>query len=798
MKQQFDVTNMSCAACAAHVERAVKKVAGVESVSVNLLTNSMVVEGEAAFLAIITAVVAAGYGASLKGADSATNAKKEKETVKDTELRRLLLRLLFSVLFLLPLMYISMGYAMLGWPLSAFLVENPIIHSLLQALLAAVIMVLNHKFYVNGLRALFRRAPNMDTLVAIGSLASFVYGYFESAAMILTLITVGKTLEAYSKGKTTSAISSLMALRPKTITLLRGGVEETLPLSEAVVGDVFVVRPGEYIPVDGEVLFGSSAVDEAALTGESLPVEKTVGAKVFAGCINQSGHLTCRAERVGEETTLSQIIRMVSDAAATKAPIAKLADKVSAVFVPAVLLIALCTFCIWMAVGQSVGFALSCGVCVLVISCPCALGLATPVAIMVGNGVGAKQGVLFKTAEALEETGKAAVVVLDKTGTLTQGAPVVTDILPAKGVSKEDHLSLALSLERKSEHPLARAIVSYAENLGISLKEVDDFSALTGLGVKGTYEKEVAFGGSLSFAKEEMHIASNFEAQAKSLAGEGKTPLFFGRAEALFGCIAVADVPRAEAKAAVEKFKALGLDVVLLTGDNDATARYVAAKVGIEEVISQVLPNEKAAAIERLLQRGKVLMVGDGINDAPALTKADVGIAMGAGTDIAMDAANVVLVQNDLFAVAKAITLSRRVLRTIKQNLFWAFFYNIIGIPLAAGAYYAAFQITLQPMFGAAAMSLSSVCVVCNALRLNKKEKEKETTSMTKTMKINGMMCGHCENHVKKALEALDAVASAEVSHTAGTAIVTLQAEISDEVLKKAVEDADYEVVEIA
>ncbi len=573
MKQQFDVTNMSCAACAAHVERAVKKVAGVENVSVNLLTNSMVVEGEADFLAIISAVVAAGYGASLKGADSATNAKKEKETVKDTELRRLLLRLLFSVLFLLPLMYISMGYAMFGWPLSAFLVENPIIHSLLQALLAAVIMVLNHKFYVNGLRALFRRAPNMDTLVAMGSLASFVYGYFESAAMILTLITVGKTLEAYSKGKTTGAISSLMALRPKTITLLRGGVEETLSLSEAVVGDVFVVRPGEYIPVDGEVLFGSSAVDEAALTGESLPVEKTVGAKVFAGCINQSGHLTCRAERVGEETTLSQIIRMVSDAAATKAPIAKLADKVSAVFVPAVLLIALCTFIIWMAVGQSVGFALSCGVCVLVISCPCALGLATPVAIMVGNGVGAKQGVLFKTAEALEETGKAAVVVLDKTGTLTQGAPVVTDILPAKGVSKEELLSLAVSLEVKSEHPLARAIVSYAENLGILAKEVDDFSALTGLGVKGTYEKEVAFGGSLSFAKEEMHIASNFDAQAAALAGEGKTPLYIGRADALFGCIAVADVPRPEAKAAVEKLKSLGLNVVLLTGDTDATAR---------------------------------------------------------------------------------------------------------------------------------------------------------------------------------------------------------------------------------
>ena len=836
--EQYTVTGMSCAACSARVEKAVSGVEGVSSCSVNLLTNSMGVEGSASPEAIIAAVEAAGYGASRKGAAKASSPAAEEDALRDRDTPVLKRRLLSSLGFLLVLMYISMGHTMWGFPLPAFLDGNPVALGLMELLLAAIVMLINKKFFTSGLRGLLHGAPNMDTLVALGSGVSFAYStvalfamtaavqrgdaagahallhdlYFESAAMILTLITVGKMLEARSKGKTTDALKSLMRLAPQTACVERGGKEESVPIDEVLRGDVFLVRPGESIPVDGVVLSGVSSVNEAALTGESIPVDKAAGDRVSAATVNQSGFLRCEAERVGEDTTLSKIIKMVGDAAATKAPIAKLADRVSGVFVPAVIAVALVTFAIWLLLGKAFGYALSRAIAVLVISCPCALGLATPVAIMVGNGVGAKNGILFKTAVSLEEAGKAQIVVLDKTGTVTNGEPVVTDLLPAEGVSEEELLAAALSLEKKSEHPLARAVTAYAAERGTEGREVEDFSALPGNGLRARLDGEELLGGSLAYISSLTAIPPELRERADALSEKGKTPLLFAKGGDLLGVIAVADTVKADAAEAVRELKGMGIHVVMLTGDNARTAAAIGAQVGADEVISGVLPDGKESVIRSLQQRGRVAMVGDGINDAPALTRADIGIAIGAGADVAIDAADVVLMKSRVRDIPAAIRLSRATLTNIKENLFWAFFYNVVCIPLAAGAY-ARFGLTLSPMIGAAAMSLSSFCVVSNALRLNLKniydptgdkaikktlgQSDKEETPMTKTMKIEGMMCPHCEARVKKTLEALEAVSSAEVSHVSGSAVVTLAAPVEDEVLKKAVEAQGYDVLGI-
>jgi len=826
--EQYNVTGMSCAACSARVEKAVSAVPGVTACSVSLLTNSMGVEGTASAQEIIAAVQAAGYGASQKGAAAAAPAEDPLEDKETPVLKR---RLFTSLGFLLVLMYVSMGHAMWGWPLPAFFEGNPVAVGLTQLLLAAIVMLINQKFFRSGFKALWNKAPNMDTLVALGSAASFVYSayalfamtaagadaahwlhefYFESAAMILTLITVGKLLEARSKGKTTDALRSLMKLAPKTATLLREGAEVTVPIEEVRRGDVFVVRPGENIPVDGVVVEGSSAVNEAALTGESIPVDKTVGDAVSAATTNRSGFLRCEATRVGEDTTLAQIIRMVSDAAATKAPIAKVADRVSGVFVPAVITIAVVTLIVWLSLGREAGFALARAISVLVISCPCALGLATPVAIMVGSGVGAKSGILFKTAVSLEETGKVATVALDKTGTITCGEPRVTDVLPADGLTAEGLLKLAYALERRSEHPLAAAIIRRAEELDLEAVEVTDFQALPGNGLKALMGDAVLCGGNLNLIRQHAEVPADLQVTADRLAEEGKTPLYFCAEGRLAGIIAVADVIRTDSPQAIHELQNMGIRVVMLTGDNERTARAIGRQAGVDEVIAGVLPGGKEQIIRSLQKKGKVAMVGDGINDAPALTRADIGIAIGAGADVAVDAADVVLMHSRLSDVPAAIRLSRAALRNIHQNLFWAFFYNSIGIPLAAGAF-VGFGLTLNPMFGAAAMSLSSFCVVSNALRLNlisihdpkhdKKRREKparkEKKPMTKTMHITGMMCPHCEARVKKILEALPGVASAEVSHTAGTAVVTLSAPVENDVLKNAVEEQDYPVTGI-
>ena len=836
--EQYTVTGMSCAACSARVEKAVSGVEGVSSCSVNLLTNSMGVEGSASPEAIIAAVEAAGYGAARKGAARADSPAAEEDALRDRETPVLKRRLLSSLGFLLVLMYISMGHTMWGFPLPVFLDGNPVALGLMELLLAAIVMLINKKFFTSGFRGLLHGAPNMDTLVALGSGVSFAYStvalfamtaavqrgdaagahallhdlYFESAAMILTLITVGKMLEARSKGKTTDALKSLMRLAPQTACVERGGKEESVPIDEVLRGDVFLVRPGESIPVDGVVLSGVSSVNEAALTGESIPVDKTAGDRVSAATVNQSGFLRCEAERVGEDTTLSKIIKMVGDAAATKAPIAKLADRVSGVFVPAVIAVALVTFAIWLLLGKAFGYALSRAIAVLVISCPCALGLATPVAIMVGNGVGAKNGILFKTAVSLEEAGKAQIVVLDKTGTVTNGEPVVTDLLPAEGVSEEELLAAALSLEKKSEHPLARAVTAYAAERGTDGREVEDFSALPGNGLRARLDGEELLGGSLAYISSLTAIPPELRERADALSEKGKTPLLFAKGGDLLGVIAVADTVKADAAEAVRELKGMGIHVVMLTGDNARTAAAIGAQVGADEVISGVLPDGKESVIRSLQQRGRVAMVGDGINDAPALTRADIGIAIGAGADVAIDAADVVLMKSRVRDIPAAIRLSRATLTNIKENLFWAFFYNVVCIPLAAGAY-ARFGLTLSPMIGAAAMSLSSFCVVSNALRLNLKniydptgdkaikktlgQSDKEETPMTKTMKIEGMMCPHCEARVKKTLEALEAVSSAEVSHVSGSAVVTLAAPVEDEVLKKAVEAQGYDVLGI-
>ena len=836
--EQYTVTGMSCAACSARVEKAVSGVEGVSSCSVNLLTNSMGVEGSASPEAIIAAVEAAGYGAARKGAARADSPAAEEDALRDRETPVLKRRLLSSLGFLLVLMYISMGHTMWGFPLPVFLDGNPVALGLMELLLAAIVMLINKKFFTSGFRGLLHGAPNMDTLVALGSGVSFAYStvalfamtaavqrgdaagahallhdlYFESAAMILTLITVGKMLEARSKGKTTDALKSLMRLAPQTACVERGGKEVSVPIDEVVRGDVFLVRPGESIPVDGVVLSGVSSVNEAALTGESIPVDKAAGDRVSAATVNQSGFLRCEAERVGEDTTLSKIIKMVGDAAATKAPIAKLADRVSGVFVPAVIAVALVTFAIWLLLGKAFGYALSRAIAVLVISCPCALGLATPVAIMVGNGVGAKNGILFKTAVSLEEAGKAQIVVLDKTGTVTNGEPVVTDLLPAEGVSEEELLAAALSLEKKSEHPLARAVTAYAAERGTEGREVEDFSALPGNGLRARLDGEELLGGSLAYISSLTAIPPELRERADALSEKGKTPLLFAKGGDLLGVIAVADTVKADAAEAVRELKGMGIHVVMLTGDNARTAAAIGAQVGADEVISGVLPDGKESVIRSLQQRGRVAMVGDGINDAPALTRADIGIAIGAGADVAIDAADVVLMKSRVRDIPAAIRLSRATLTNIKENLFWAFFYNVVCIPLAAGAY-ARFGLTLSPMIGAAAMSLSSFCVVSNALRLNLKniydptgdkaikktlgQSDKEETPMTKTMKIEGMMCPHCEARVKKTLEALEAVSSAEVSHVSGSAVVTLAAPVEDEVLKKAVEAQGYDVLGI-
>ena len=835
--EQYTVTGMSCAACSARVEKAVSAVPGVTSCSVSLLTNSMGVEGTASAEAVVSAVQAAGYGASLKGASSAPTAAAQEDTLADRETPALKHRLIASLGFLLALMYVSMGHMMWGWPLPACLADNHVAMGLLQMLLTIAVMVINQKFFINGFRSLLHGAPNMDTLVALGAAASFGYStyalfamtgaqvrgdaaavmrymhefYFESAAMILALITVGKMLEARSKGKTTDALRSLMKLAPQTATLVRGGQELAVPIAQVQRGDVFVVRPGESIPVDGVVLEGESAVNESALTGESIPVDKAVGDSVSAATTNQSGFLRCEATRVGEDTTLSQIIKMVSDAAATKAPIAKVADRVSGVFVPTVIALAILTTAVWLLCGQSIGFALARGISVLVISCPCALGLATPVAIMVGNGLGAKNGILFKTAVSLEETGKTEIVALDKTGTITQGEPRVTDVLPAKGMTQGALLSLAAALEQRSEHPLARAVMMRAEEDGLTAAPVGDFRALPGNGLTATLSGETLLGGSLSFVSSQVDVPRSIRQKAEALAEEGKTPLFFAQAGRLAGVIAVADVIKADSHAAIAALRNMGIRVVMLTGDNEKTARAIGRLAGVDEVIAGVLPEGKESVIRRLQAQGKVAMVGDGINDAPALTRADIGVAIGAGTDVAIDAADVVLMKSRLSDVPAAIRLSRATLRNIHENLFWAFFYNVIGIPLAAGVWIPLFGWTLNPMFGAAAMSLSSFCVVSNALRLNlfklhdagkdkkinRHSKHKEETTMVKTMKIEGMMCGHCEAAVKKALEAIDSVASAEVSHTDGTAVVTLSKPVENAVLRKAVEDKDYTVTDI-
>ena len=835
--EQYTVTGMSCAACSARVEKAVSAVPGVTSCSVSLLTNSMGVEGTASAEAVVSAVQAAGYGASLKGAPSAPTAAAQENALADRETPALKRRLIASLGFLLALMYVSMGHMMWGWPLPACLADNHVAMGLLQMLLTIAVMVINQKFFINGFRSLLHGAPNMDTLVALGAAASFGYStyalfamtgaqvrgdaaavmqymhefYFESAAMILALITVGKMLEARSKGKTTDALRSLMKLAPQTATLVRGGQELAVPIAQVRRGDVFVVRPGESIPVDGVVLEGESAVNESALTGESIPVDKAVGDSVSAATTNQSGFLRCEATRVGEDTTLSQIIRMVSDAAATKAPIAKVADRVSGVFVPTVIALAILTTAVWLLCGQSIGFALARGISVLVISCPCALGLATPVAIMVGNGLGAKNGILFKTAVSLEETGKTEIVALDKTGTITQGEPRVTDVLPAEGMTQGALLSLAAALEQRSEHPLARAVMMRAEEDGLTAAPVGDFRALPGNGLTATLSGETLLGGSLSFVSSQVDVPRSIRQKAEALAEEGKTPLLFAQAGRLAGVIAVADVIKADSPAAIAALRNMGIRVVMLTGDNEKTARAIGRLAGVDEVIAGVLPEGKESVIRRLQAQGKVAMVGDGINDAPALTRADIGVAIGAGTDVAIDAADVVLMKSRLSDVPAAIRLSRATLRNIHENLFWAFFYNVIGIPLAAGVWIPLFGWTLNPMFGAAAMSLSSFCVVSNALRLNlfklhdagkdkkinRHSKHKEETTMVKTMKIEGMMCGHCEAAVKKALEAIDGVASAEVSHTDGTAVVTLSKPVENAALRKAVEDKDYTVTDI-
>ena len=835
--EQYTVTGMSCAACSARVEKAVSAVPGVTSCSVSLLTNSMGVEGSATPDAVISAVQAAGYGASLKGAaQSVPSIAEQEDALADHETPVLKRRLIASLGFLIVLMYFSMGHMMWGWPLPSFFDGNHVAMGLIQMLLTIAVMVINQKFFINGFKSLFHGAPNMDTLVALGATASFGYStyalfamtgaqvrgdaaavmsymhefYFESAAMILALITVGKMLEARSKGKTTDALKSLMKLAPQTATLLRNGQEVTVPIAQVKRGDVFVVRPGENIPVDGVILEGESAVNESALTGESIPVDKAVGDSVSAATTNQSGFLRCEATRVGEDTTLSQIIKMVSDAAATKAPIAKVADRVSGVFVPTVITIAVITTAVWLLCGKPIGFALARGISVLVISCPCALGLATPVAIMVGNGLGAKNGILFKTAVSLEETGKTEIVALDKTGTITKGEPRVTDVLPADGLTESALLALAAALEQRSEHPLARAVMLRAEEDKLSVSEVSDFRALPGNGLTATLNDEELLGGSLSFISTKADVPQALRDKAEALAEEGKTPLLFARGGKLAGVIAVADVIKEDSPAAIAALRNMGIHVVMLTGDNEKTARAIGRQAGVDEVIAGVLPEGKESVIRRLQKQGKVAMVGDGINDAPALTRADIGIAIGAGTDVAIDAADVVLMKSQLSDVPAAIRLSRATLRNIHENLFWAFFYNVIGIPLAAGVWIPIFGWTLNPMFGAAAMSLSSFCVVSNALRLNlfqlhdagkdkkiKKKHHKEETTMEKTMKIEGMMCGHCEAAVKKALEAVDGVASAEVSHTSGTAVVTLSKPVDSAVLKKAVEDKDYKVTSI-
>ncbi len=846
--EQYTVTGMSCAACSARVEKAVSKVPGVTSCSVSLLTNSMGVEGSASAEAVIAAVEQAGYGAQKKGAAGGSPAgagssgagssmAAAEDALKDRDTPVLKRRLFTSIGFLAVLMYVSMGHMMWNWPLPGFFEGNHVAVGLLQLILTVIIMVINQKFFISGFRGLIHRAPNMDTLVALGSGASFVYStyalfamtgaqakgdmagvmsymhefYFESAAMILTLITVGKMLEARSKGKTTDALKSLMKLAPKTAVIVKDGVETEVSIDQVQKGDIFIVRPGENIPVDGIVIEGSSAVNESALTGESIPVDKAEGDKVSAATMNQSGFIRCQATRVGEDTTLSQIIQMVSDAAATKAPIAKVADKVSGVFVPVVISIAAVTILVWLAAGQTVGFALARGISVLVISCPCALGLATPVAIMVGNGIGAKNGIMFKTAVSLEETGKMEIVALDKTGTITSGQPKVTDVIPAEGIGEEELLTAAYALEKKSEHPLARAILQMAEERGLEAKEVSDFQALPGNGLTGLLDGQVLRGGNRTFISSRSQIPDAVRSQAERLAEDGKTPLYFSREDQLIGVIAVADVIKEDSPQAVKELQNMGIHVVMLTGDNEKTARAIGRQAGVDEVIAGVLPDGKESVIRTLKAKGKVAMVGDGINDAPALTRADIGIAIGAGTDIAIDAADVVLMKSRLSDVPAAIRMSRATLTNIHENLFWAFFYNAVGIPLAAGLWYPIFGWKLNPMFGAAAMSLSSFCVVTNALRLNwfnmhdtkkdkklkQSKKKKENKTMTKTMKIEGMMCGHCEARVKKCLEALPEVSEAAVSHEAGTAVVTLSAELADDVLKKTVEDQDYKVISI-
>ncbi len=840
--KQYTVTGMSCAACSARVEKAVSKVPGVTSCSVSLLTNSMGVDGDVSEQAVISAVEAAGYGAAPKGQGISEGAQNmyssQEEALADHETPVLKRRLWWSVGFLAVLMYISMGHMMWGWPLPHFFDNNHVAMGLAQMLLTIIIMVINQKFFISGFNSLFHGAPNMDTLVAMGSAAAFVYStyalfamtgaqvngdmaavmsymhefYFESTAMILTLITVGKMLEARSKGRTTDALKGLMKLAPKTATIIKDGAEKVVPVEAVAKDDIFVVRPGENIPVDGVVVEGSSAVNESALTGESIPVDKAEGDNVSAATINRSGFIKCRATRVGEDTTLSQIIQMVSDAAATKAPIAKVADKVSGVFVPAVITIAVITIIAWLIAGQSFGFALARGISVLVISCPCALGLATPVAIMVGNGMGARNGILFKTAVSLEETGRIQVVALDKTGTITRGEPEVTDIIPAEGYTENELLGKALALEVKSEHPLAGAIVRRGSENDITPDEVTEFAALPGNGLKARLAGSVITGGSLSYISNLVNVPEDMKKQADSLAGLGRTPLLFAEDDRLIGIIAVADVIKEDSPGAVEELKNMGINVVMLTGDNERTARAIGAQAGVDEVIAGVLPDGKESVIRSLKKRGRVAMVGDGINDAPALTRADIGIAIGAGTDIAMDAADIVLMKSSLADVPAAVRLSRATLTNIHENLFWAFFYNVIGIPLAAGVWIPLFHWQLNPMFGAAAMSLSSFCVVSNALRLNlfdmhnaKKDKKikvknnmkKENNSMEKTMNIEGMMCGHCEATVKKALEAVDGVSEAVVSHENGTAAVKLEKPVDDSILRKAVEDHDYKVTGI-
>ena len=842
---QYIVTGMSCAACSARVEKAVSKVPGVTSCSVSLLTNSMGVEGTATEQEIIKAVADAGYGASKQGEGAAKAQPAQdlagEDMLKDRETPVLKRRLIASVGFLIVLMYFSMGHMMWGWPVPGFMKDNHVMMGLLQMLLTTIVMVINQKCFISGFKGLIHRAPNMDTLVALGSGASFVYStyalfamtdaqmhgdmdavmsymhdfYFESAAMILALITVGKMLEARSKGKTTDALKGLMKLAPKTAVVIRGEKEVQVSIEQVQKGDCFVVKPGENIPVDGEVIEGNSAVNESALTGESIPVDKAVGDKVSAATVNQSGYLKCRATRVGEDTTLSQIIQMVSDAAATKAPIAKIADRVSGVFVPMVITIAVLTIIVWLIAGQSIGFALSRGIAVLVISCPCALGLATPVAIMVGNGMGARNGIMFKTAVSLEETGKMQIVALDKTGTITSGEPKVTDIIPAAGVTEAVLLKYAYALENKSEHPLARAIIEKAKEENAGIEEVTGFQALPGNGLTAILDGHTLYGGNHTFISSKVSVDGDIQKKAEKLAEAGKTPLFFGNEDRLLGVIAVADVIKEDSPQAIKELQNMGIHVVMLTGDNERTAKAIGQQAGVDEVIAGVLPEGKEQVIRKLKEKGKVAMVGDGINDAPALTRADMGIAIGAGTDVAIDAADVVLMKSRLSDVPAAIRMSRATLRNIHENLFWAFFYNIIGIPLAAGVWYPLFGWKLNPMFGAAAMSLSSFCVVSNALRLNlfkmydaskdkklkakkeKKRSKKEDKTMKKIMHIEGMMCGHCEAAVKKALEALPQVDEAVVSHEAGTAELTLNAEIADDVLKKTVEDKDYTVTSV-